>query len=168
MKAMVHVRPCVESDLAQLNDIYNHYVATSAATFDLQPVPMEVRRDWFMRYALTGPHRLFVATDGDLVLGYADSHQVRPKPAYITSIETSIYLAPDATGRGVGTALYDALFTALEDEDVHRAYAAITDIPNPASVALHERFGFRPIGTFREQGRKFGRYWDVEWYEKEL
>lgn len=162
------VRPCVEADLEQLNEIYNHYVKTSAATFDLNAIPMDVRKDWFGKYAETGPHRLLVAVEGDKVLGYADSHQVRLKPAYITSVETSVYLDPGATGFGVGTALYQALFDMLSAEDVHRAYAAVTDIPNPASIALHERFGFRPVGTFHEQGRKFGRYWDVEWFEKEL
>ena len=167
MTAVV-VRPCVEADLAELNDIYNHYVATSAATFDVDPITMDVRREWFTRYETKGPHRLFVALDGERVIGYADSHQVRQKPAYGTSIEVSVYIDPAATGRHVGTVLYERLFAALEDEDVHRAYAAITDIPNPASVALHKRFGFHVVGTFTEQGRKFGRYWDVEWYEKEL
>lgn len=164
----IQVHPCVEADLEPVHAIYNHYVLTSAATFDLEPASMGVRREWFGHYAGTGPHRLFVATERDAVLGYATSGRVRPKPAYVTSAETSIYVAPDATGRGVGTALYGALFDALKGEDVHRAYAGITVIPNPASVALHERFGFRLAGTFREQGRKFGRYWDVEWYEKEL
>lgn len=168
MRSAAVVRPCVEADLEQLNDIYNHYVATSAATFDLDPIPMDVRKEWFARYAETGPHRVFVAADGDMVLGYADSHQVRVKPAYITSVETSIYLLPSAIGRGIGTALYAVLFDVLATEDVHRAYAAITDIPNPASVALHERFGFHHVGTFHEQGRKFGRYWDVPWFEKAL
>jgi phosphinothricin acetyltransferase len=168
MKTAVAVRPCIEGDLEQLNDIYNHYVATSAATFDLDPIPMDVRREWFGHYAETGPHRLLVAVEAEEVLGYATSSKVRPKPAYVTSVETTIYLAPDVTGRGVGSVLYDALFRALEGEDVHRAYAGITDIPNPASVALHERFGFHAVGTFREQGRKFGRYWDVQWFEKDL
>ncbi len=168
MKTAVVVRPCVEADLAQVNHIYNHYVATSAATFDVDPITDEGRREWFGHYASWGPHRLLVAFDGDTVLGYATSGRVRPKPAYITSVETSVYIDPNATGRGIGTALYGALFEALASEDVHRAYAGITVIPNPASVKLHERFGFHLVGTFREQGRKFGRYWDVEWYEKDL
>jgi phosphinothricin acetyltransferase len=82
-------------------------------------------------------------------------------------VETSVYLAPDAVGRGAGTRLYEKLFKALEGEDVHRAYAGIA-LPNPASVGLHERFGFKRAGHFTEQGRKFGRYWDVAWYEKAL
>ena len=168
MKTAVVVRPCTEADLAQVNHIYNHYVATSAATFDVDPLTEEWRRGWFGHYASSGPHRLLVALEGDTVLGYATSGRVRPKPAYVTSVETSVYIDPNATGRGIGTALYTRLFAALEGEDVHRAYAGITVIPNPASVALHERFGFQLVGTFREQGRKFGRYWDVEWYEKDL
>ena len=67
----------------------------------------------------------------------------------------------------MGTQLYKSLFAALLGEDIHRAYAGIA-LPNPASVALHERFGFKKVAHFTEQGRKFGRYWDVAWYEKAL
>jgi phosphinothricin acetyltransferase len=65
----------------------------------------------------------------------------------------------------MGTELYSALFAALTEEDLHRAYAGIT-LPNPTSMALHRKFGFRSIGVYREVGRKFGKYWDVEWFEK--
>lgn len=101
------------------------------------------------------------------ILGYATSSPHRPKPAYGTSVETTVYVAPDAGRRGIGSLLYDALFEALAEQDVHRAYAGITQ-PNEASRRLHARFGFRYIGTYHEIGRKFGRYWDVAWYEKEL
>lgn len=161
------VRLCSSDDLEQLNEIYNHYIRTSPATFDLEPKSVAWRREWFGHYSAEGRHRVFVAVDGAGVLGFASSSQLRPKAAYDTSIETSIYVAPDATGRGVGTELYAALFDALKGEDVHRAYAGIT-MPNDASVALHERFGFARAGTYREQGRKFGRYWDVSWYEKAM
>ena len=70
-------------------------------------------------------------------------------------------------GRGAGSKLYTELFRSLENEDVHRAYAGVS-LPNPASIALHERFGFKRVAHFTEQGRKFGRYWDVAWYEKPL
>lgn len=161
------VRPCSLDDLEQLNEIYNHYIVTSPATFDLEPKTIEWRREWFGRYAADGRHRVLVAADGGGVLGFASSSMLRPKAAYDTSIETSIYVAPGATGRGIGATLYGALFEALEGEDIHRAYAGIT-LPNPASVALHDRFGFVLAGSYREQGRKFGRYWDVAWYEKSL
>jgi phosphinothricin acetyltransferase len=77
----------------------------------------------------------------------------------------SIYLAPGATGRGLGTALYGALLPRLDREDVHRALAGVT-LPNPASLALHERFGFHRVAHFSENGRKLGRYWDVVWLER--
>jgi phosphinothricin acetyltransferase len=101
------------------------------------------------------------------VLGYATSSPFRPKPGYLTSVETSVYLRPDATGHGLGTLLYRAVFDALAGQDLHRAYAGVA-LPNDASVRLHERLGFREIGTFVEVGRKFGRYWDVLWFERSL
>ncbi|MFJ8732398.1 GNAT family N-acetyltransferase [Streptomyces bauhiniae] len=165
----VQVRPGTEADLDALTALYNHYVTETAITFDLAPFTPGERRPWLLSHPEDGPHRLLVATDPDSrrVLGYATSGPHRPKAAYAPSVETSVYLAPDATGRGVGTLLYDALFAALAEEDVHRAFAGITQ-PNRASVRLHERFGFRHLGTFGEVGRKFGRYWDVAWYQKEL
>ncbi|MFE1171518.1 GNAT family N-acetyltransferase [Streptomyces sp. NPDC058773] len=101
------------------------------------------------------------------LLGYATSSAFRPKAAYAPSVEVTVYCAPHAAGRGIGTLLYTALFEALATEDVHRAYAGITQ-PNEASRRLHARFGFRHIGTYTEVGRKFGRYWDVAWYQKDL
>ena len=95
------------------------------------------------------------------------SGRYRAREAYATSVETSVYVADGWTGRGIGSSLYEFLFASLVEEDLHRAYAGIT-LPNPVSVALHRRFGFEHVGTFREQGRKFDRYWDVAWFEKAL
>lgn len=165
----VQVRPGVEDDLNVLTALYNHYVRETPITFDTAVFAAEERRPWLLSHPEDGPYRLMVATEADSqeILGYATSSPYRPKPAYATSVETSVYVAPDAGGRGIGTLLYDALFEALADEDVHRAYAGIAQ-PNRASERLHARFGFRHVGTYREVGRKFGRYWDVAWHEKEL
>lgn len=154
-------------DLGALTGIYNRYVVESQATFDIEPFTTEQRRAWFDHYADTGRHQLFVAVDGDEVIGYATTSPLREKRAYEPSVEVTIYLAPGAGGRGTGSRLYKTLFDAIAGEDVHRAYAGIA-MPNDASVALHERFGFRQRAYFSEQGRKLGRYWDVAWYEKEL
>ncbi|MEV5171579.1 N-acetyltransferase family protein [Streptomyces flaveolus] len=163
------VRPGVEADLAALTAIYNHYVRETAITFDTAIFTPEERRPWLLSHPEDGPHRLMVAADTESqeILGYATSSPYRPKPAYATSVETSVYVAPHAGRRGIGTLLYGALFDALAGEDVHRAYAGIAQ-PNEASTRLHERFGFAYVGTYREVGRKFGRYWDVAWYEKSL
>lgn len=164
---MTQVRAAAEADLGAINDIYNAYVVESPATFDIEPITMEQRREWFTHYDTAGRHRLLVADEDGRVLGYATSSEFMERKAYETSVTTSVYCAADATGRGVGTALYRALFDVLAFEDVHRAYGGITQ-PNAASVALHEKFGFRRVAYFSEQGRKFGKYWDVAWYEKEL
>ncbi|MFJ2092086.1 GNAT family N-acetyltransferase [Streptomyces sp. NPDC087901] len=172
----VQVRPGNEGDLGPLTDIYNHYVRETALTFDTAPFTPEQRLPWLRSHPEDGPHRLLVAQDvrnvdepsgGPRILGYATSSAFRPKAAYSTSVEVSAYCSPGATGRGIGTLLYAALFEALAGEDLRRAYAGITQ-PNESSVRLHERFGFRHIGTYSEVGRKFDRYWDVAWYEKHL
>ncbi|MCF3146110.1 GNAT family N-acetyltransferase [Streptomyces platensis] len=187
------VRAGVEADLPALTDLYNHFIRETSITFDLEPVTPDQRRPWLLSHPQDGPHRLLVAqeateraenphngpADGPsaapsapghpagALLGYATSSAFRPKAAYAPSVEVTVYCAPHATGRGIGTLLYKALFEALADEDVHRAYAGIAQ-PNEASHRLHTRFGFRHIGTFTEVGRKFDRYWDVAWYQKDL
>lgn len=167
--AEIQVRPGGEGDLTALTDLYNHYVRETAITFDTSPFTPEERRPWLLSHPVDGPYRLMVATDTGTgrILGYATSSPFRPKPAYATSVETTVYVAPDAGRRGIGTLLYRGLFEALAGEGLHRAYAGIAR-PNDASARLHERFGFRHVGTYREVGRKFGRWWDVAWYEKEL
>ncbi|MFH8403510.1 GNAT family N-acetyltransferase [Streptomyces sp. NPDC018019] len=166
----VQVRTATEADLGALTDLYNHYVRETTITFDTEPFTPGQRRPWLLSHPEDGPHRLLVAQErapGGRLLGYASSSPFRIRPAYATSVEVSVYCAREAVGRGVGTLLYKALFEALADEDVHRAYAGIA-LPNEASVRLHTRFGFRHVGTYGEVGRKFGRYWDVAWYEKHL
>ncbi|MFD9316985.1 GNAT family N-acetyltransferase [Streptomyces sp. NPDC060053] len=172
----VQVRPGVEDDLDALTSLYNHYVRETPITFDTVAFSPEERRPWLLSHPEDGPHRLMVATEADSqgaqrtsqeILGYATSSAYRPKAAYSTSVEVTVYVAPHAGRRGIGTLLYTALFEALAGEDLHRAYAGIAQ-PNEASARLHERFGFRHVGTYREVGRKFDRYWDVAWYEKEL
>ncbi len=160
----VEFRHANESDLDGINSISNHYITTTHFTFDLEPYSTAKREQWYSAFAQTGRYQLFVAIEDGGVLGYAHSGPFRPKAAYETSVETTVYLAPDAQRAGIGTRLYELLLDALRVEDVHRAYAGLA-LPNPESVALHERFGFRAVGTYREVGRKFGRYWDVCWYE---
>lgn len=161
------IRPAASTDLEALTTLYNHYVESSPATFDIEPRTLEQRAEWMSHYATAGPHRLLVAEAEGRVVGYASSSPFRPKAAYDTSVESTIYMAHDFTGRGVGRQLYGALFESLRDEPVHRAYAGIT-VPNPASEALHVALGFEPVGLFDEVGSKFDRYWSVRWFEKAL
>jgi phosphinothricin acetyltransferase len=161
----ISVRPARRSDLPRLTEIYNHYVLYTPVTFDIEPYTVERREAWFHQFAESGRHRLLVAESNGSVLGYAGTTSFRPKAAYETTVETTIYCAPDALGKGIGRLLYGALFDALGPEDIRRFVAGYT-LPNAASAALHERFGFKRVGIFTENGRKFGRYWDVAWNER--
>jgi phosphinothricin acetyltransferase len=161
----VKVRAGELEDLPRLTEIYNHYVINTAITFDIEPSTVTRRRSWLEHFAETGRHRLLVAEEAGRLLGYATSGAFRVKPAYQPSVEVSVYCAPEATGSGVGSKLYGALFAELATEDVHCAFAGIA-LPNEASERLHRRFGFQPVGVFREVGRKFGRYWDVLWTQR--
>ena len=165
MNALI-IRPAVETDLPALTDIYNHYVLHTAITFDVRPFTPDERRHWFEDHAAIGRHRLLVAAEAaGALLGYATTSRWRERPAYETTVEASIYCRADVVGRGVGTRLYGALFQSIADEDINCIVAGIC-LPNPASVALHERFGFRRVGVFSGVGRKFDRYWDVAWFER--
>jgi phosphinothricin acetyltransferase len=166
--AAARVRPAEREDLAAILAIYNHYVRHTAATFEIVPPGVEERGEWFARHDQTGRHRLLVAEeDAPGVVGWASTSEFRPRAAYATTVESSVYCHPEAQRRGLGTCLYRELFLAIEHEDVERIVAGVT-LPNPASVALHVRFGFVPVGTFHRVGRKFERYWDVEWFERPL
>jgi phosphinothricin acetyltransferase len=162
------IRPATPADLQALTDIYNYYVINTTITFDLRPFTPDERRPWFDEHKPSGPHRLLVATgSGGACVGYASTSRWRPKPAYDTTVEASVYCGPETVGTGCGTMLYTALFNSLEHEDVHTIVAGVS-LPNPRSISLHERFGFRPVGVFHAVGRKFNQYWDVAWFERPL
>lgn len=161
------VRPAREADLPAIDAIYEPYVLEAATTFDVEMPTADSRREWFRAFGAGGPHRLWVAEASDRVDGWACSRPFRPKAAYHTTVETTVYVRRDAQRRGIGSALYAELFRALEREDVYLAVAGIT-LPNEPSEALHRRFGFTPVGTFAGVGRKFGRFWDVRWYQRAL
>lgn len=163
---LVTVRPAVEDDLRDIATIYNHEVANSIATFDLEAPTLA-----YWREKLEGNHQgdhLLVAVDSDGdVVGYAYSWSYRPRPAYELTRETSIYLDPSVRGKGIGRILYPALLDAMAQSGVHTAVALVA-LPNPGSVALHKAVGFEHVGTMREVGYKFDQWIDVEWYQKLL
>ena len=166
----LRIRPALLSDVPRLAEIYNHYILNTPITFNTQPFTLEGFREWFEQHCDGKRYRLVVAADnGDdgRVIGYAGTSRFRPKQAYETTVETTIYCSPGNTQRGVGTLLYRALFELIAGEDINRIVAGVT-LPNPGSIALHERFGFRHVGTFTGNGRKFGKYWDVAWFERPL
>lgn len=162
------VRDATERDLPAVAAIYTHYVLRTTLTFNTQ---VRTPREWVARFqdaVVDGPYDLKVAEIDGAVVGYVETLQFRPKPAYDSSVELSVYVAPDATGAGLGRALYERMLAQLElDERFHRAYAIIA-LPNEGSIAFHERMGFVHRGTLSEAGCKFGRYLDVAYYERTL
>ena len=160
MNGAPRIRTAVPADLPALVAIYNHYIVHTSVTFDLAPLTVADRQPWFDAHGTTGRYRLLVSVDdADRVLGYA------PKAAYDTTVEMSIYCDAAVTGRGLGRALYGALFDVIAHEDIHCVVAGMT-LPNDASRRLHEAFGFVEVGVFHRVGRKFDQFWDVGWYER--
>jgi phosphinothricin acetyltransferase len=163
----IRIRAATIDDLPRLTEIYNYYVLHTPITFDVRPWAVQERIPWFEQFGTTGRYRLLVAEGDGLVVGYAGTTRFRPKAAYDTTVESTIYCAPESTGKGIGTQLYTELFAALSEENIHRIVAGYVT-PNPATAALHERFGFNIVGVFSENGYKFNRYWDVCWMERSL
>lgn len=161
----MEIRSATPDDVPGLQAVYDPHTLGSHSTFHTEPVPAGV---WLHRLASTHPgDHVVVAVEDGRVLGSAWSTEYRAKAAYGASRETSVYLADDATGRGLGRLLYDDLLARLTEAGMHTALAGVA-LPNAPSVALHRSCGFEAIGTYREVGHKFDRWIDVLWFQKML
>jgi len=160
------IRPAEGADLPAIADIYAHYVEHTVVTFDLEAPDLAAWERRWGAAAKAGYPWWVAVLDGECS-GYLTAAEFRPKPAYGRTVETTIYLAPEATGRGLGGALYEVALPELGRRGFHLATAGIT-LPNPASVALHERHGFTPVGVFEEVGYKLGGWRDVGWWQRRL
>ena len=161
------IRRATSADLAAVAGIYAHYVRDTVATFD--EIPPSVA-DWQHKLGeLTALGLPFlVAETGDTVLGFAYAAPWRPKPAYRHTVEDTIYLAPEGTGRGLGRALLGSLLQGCADAGVHQVVAVIADSGNGASTGLHRALGFRDVGTLSGVGRKHGRWIDTTLMQLDL
>jgi phosphinothricin acetyltransferase len=160
---VVDARP---EHLEAIAAIYAAAVETPV-TFDLEPPPLERWRATLRSTDPVAGNELIVALADDEVVGYAKSGPHKERGGYATTRETSVYVHADHRGRGVGHALYGELLARLERAPVLLAVAGVTS-PNPASERLHVAHGFTEVGVFRGVGLKFGRTWDVRWYQRPL
>ena len=160
------IRLGTDGDAAAIAAIYRPYVEDSRISFEEEaPDAAEMARR--MRGDPAGYHPWLVAEEDRRLLGYAASSPFRARRAYRWTVETGIYLAADASGRGVGRALLTNLLQLLERQGYVAAIGAIA-LPNAASVALHEKLGFTYAGAYRGVGYKFGEWLDVGLWQKEL
>jgi phosphinothricin acetyltransferase len=159
---MAMIRECTAGDAAAIAEIYNHYVRETVITFEETPVSAAEMAQRIADVAARYPWH--VSDDAGAVVGWAYATPWKTRSAYRFSVETTVYVAPAHHGRGVGGALYRALIEDLRGRDVHSAVGGIA-LPNPASVALHEKLGFRKIAHFAEVGRKLDRWVDVGYWQ---
>ncbi len=156
------LRPCTPSDGAQICDIYNYYVRETVITFEESPVPEAEMAKRITDITSRLPWLVW-ETDG-VIVGYAYASPWKARAAYRHAVESSIYLSPRATGRGLGSRLYTALIEDLRHKGLHCVIGGAA-LPNPASVSLHEKLGFDKVAEFRQVGFKFGRWIDVAYWE---
>lgn len=156
------IRNCSAQDAAAVCAIYNYYVRETVITFEESPVSEADMAQRITEISSRLPWLVWESESG--ILGYAYATPWKTRAAYRHSVESSIYLAPEATGRGIGSELYRALIAAVRERGMHCVIGGAA-LPNPASVALHEKLGFSKVAEFRQVGFKFGRWIDVAYWE---
>jgi phosphinothricin acetyltransferase len=154
------IRAATTVDLGRIAGIYAHWVATSTATFELTPPDETAWRHRFDAVVSAGLPFLVAEVD-DAVAGYAYCSRWKPREAYRRTVEDSIYLAPEATGRGAGGLLLDALLDHCAAAGLREVLAVVVDTGDPTSLELHRRRGFTEAGRLRRVGFKHGRWLDT-------
>lgn len=163
----IETRDARAADAAQIAAIYNHYVAATIVTFEVELVDVQDMQARVAAVQDDGLPWLVADDDAGDVLGYAYATRWRARAAYRSSVESSIYLAPHATGRRIGRRLYERLLERLRACGLHTVIGGAA-LPNPASIALHEALGFAKVAHLREVGHKFGRWIDVGYWQRQL
>lgn len=156
------IRSCQPADAMAVADIYNHYVANTVVTFEETPVAVAEMARRIDELARRWPWVVF--EEHGVIKGYAYATDWRARSAYRFSVETTVYVGASHQRRGIGAQLYGALLAKLRECGAHSAVGGIA-LPNPASVALHEKLGFQRIGQFDEIGFKLGRWVDVGYWQ---
>jgi phosphinothricin acetyltransferase len=162
------IRPATLEDAASIQAIYAHHVKTGTGTFELEPPDLAEIQSRMTKIAKRGSPWLVACSDEGHAIGYAYAGPFRERPAYDCTVEDSIYLAPEATGYGVGRALLAELIARCTETGYTQMLAVIGDSGNLASIGLHRAMGFEDVGVLRDVGHKFGRYLDVVILQKSL
>jgi len=158
------IRMATEADAAAVASIYAPFCEKTAISFEYK-APTTVEMAERIRTVTRLPW--LVLDDNGALAGYAYATQHRERAAYGWSVDTTVYVSPNYQRRGVGRALYTALFELLRMQGYYKVYAGIT-LPNRASIGLHQSLGFEPVGIYRGVGYKLGAWHDVAWYQLSL
>ena len=167
MTIEIELRPGQEEHLEEIQAIYAEAVLRGTGTFETEPPDVEELRRRRAEVLGRGLPYL-VAVGGGRVLGYAYANYFRPRLAYRYFVEDSIYLHPEAQGRGLGRRLLGELIRQCEAAGARQMVAVIGDSQNQASIGLHRALGFEQVGLLRSSGWKFGRWLDVVLMQREL
>ncbi|NDV77535.1 GNAT family N-acetyltransferase [Dysgonomonas sp. 511] len=157
------IRDATTADAQQIADIYNYYIKETIVTFEYDKVTKEDIIKRIEKIRAKG-FPFIVGEQDRKIIGYAYLSNWRERAAYDITLETSVYLDKDAIGSGMGSSLYNVLIERAKDINIHSLIGVIS-LPNEQSQRLHEKFGFKLIGNFRESGIKFGRLIDVEFWQ---
>jgi L-amino acid N-acyltransferase YncA len=159
------IRLATKDDCASILEIYAPYITNTVITFEYQIPTIDEFRERMIKVQSSYPW-LVCEVDGR-VAGYAYASRFREREAYSWSVDFSVYIKPEHQGKNIGKALYTALFELLKLQGYYNAYAGVA-VPNTKSEGLHESFGFKEIGVYRNVGYKFGKWHDVKWYSLKL
>lgn len=157
------IRPVTPGDAEAIARIYNHYILNTITTFEEQAVSVQEMAERINEVAAAALPWL-VAEEAGQVIGYACASKWKGRCAYRHSVESTVYLAPQAAGQGHGSRLYEQLFALLRARGVHVVIGGIA-LPNAASIALHEKLGMLQVGRFSEVGFKFEQWIDVGYWQ---
>jgi L-amino acid N-acyltransferase YncA len=163
----VEIRAACAADLSAITEIYQHAVLFGTATFELIP-PDHAEMTRRFESLMDGGFPYFVAAQGGSPVGYAYAGPYRPRPAYRFTVENSVYLAPSAQRRGIGSALLQQLIAEAQARGYRQMIAVIGDSANAGSIGVHSRAGFGMIGTHPNVGLKFGRWLDTVMMQRAL
>jgi len=161
------IRSSRDEDLDAIAHIYSHHVLHGTGTFETTPpssAEMATRRADVLAKGLPW----LVTEEAGQVIGFAYGNWFKPRPAYRFSVEDSIYMAPEASGRGLGRALLAELLTQLERAGVRRVMAVVGDSANAGSIGLHKALGFEVSGVIPACGWKFDRWLDIVLMQRAL
>ena len=152
------VRPVNIKDASSINDIYNHYIVNTIITFEVESLSLQQMEERIVE--ISAGHPYLVYEENSTVVGYCYASSWKSRCAYSSTLETTVYVHPDYTGKGIGKALMQELIKSIKQTSTHALIAGIS-LPNEASIKLHERMGFEKVAHFKQVGRKFNDWIDV-------